>query len=146
MTEPRETSARYGSGDLDGMLDDLVIRIREVRHALVLSREGLAVGASEGLSREDTRHLSAVASGFHALATCSGPRSPAGDIHRTVVEMAGGLLFVAVAGDGTGLVVLGTVDTDMGLLAHEMARLLERVGSPPVTPSRCAVRHPPAAG
>ena len=55
-------------GELDWLLDDLVTRVREVRHAVVLSNDGLAVGASTGLAREDAEHLAAVASGFHSLA------------------------------------------------------------------------------
>ncbi|MEV7169867.1 roadblock/LC7 domain-containing protein, partial [Streptomyces sp. NPDC093224] len=33
-----------GSGELDWLLDELVHRVREVRHAVVLSNDGLAVG------------------------------------------------------------------------------------------------------
>ena len=44
------------SGELDWLLDDLVARVSEVRHAVVLSNDGLAVGSSSGLRRSDAEH------------------------------------------------------------------------------------------
>ncbi|OSC55414.1 dynein regulation protein LC7, partial [Streptomyces sp. 4F] len=82
------------------MLDDLVGCVREVRHAVVLSNDGLAVGASTGLGREDAEHLAAVASGFHSLAKSAGRHFGAGGVRQTMVEMDDGFLFVAAAGDG----------------------------------------------
>lgn len=67
IQDPSTRSARR-SGELDWLLDDLVMRVTEVRHAVVLSNDGLAVGASTDLRREDAEHLAAVASGFHSLA------------------------------------------------------------------------------
>lgn len=71
IQDPSMRSAQR-SGELDWLLDDLVMRVSEVRHAVVLSNDGLAVGASTGLSREDAEHLAAVASGFHSLAKGAG--------------------------------------------------------------------------
>lgn len=64
--------AAQRSGELDWLLDDLVLRVSEVRHVVVLSNDGLAVGASTDLKREDAEHLAAVASGFHSLAKGAG--------------------------------------------------------------------------
>ena len=41
------------SGSLDWLLDDLVTRVANVDKAVILSRDGLAIGASSGLARED---------------------------------------------------------------------------------------------
>jgi predicted regulator of Ras-like GTPase activity (Roadblock/LC7/MglB family) len=41
------------SGQLDWLLDDLVARVAKVTKAVILSRDGLAVGSSEGMTRED---------------------------------------------------------------------------------------------
>ncbi|GAA3116715.1 roadblock/LC7 domain-containing protein [Streptomyces rectiviolaceus] len=133
------------SGELDWLLDDLVLRVGEVRHAVVLSNDGLAVGASTALSREDAEHLAAVASGFHSLAKGAGRHFGAGGVRQTMVEMDDAFLFVAAAGDGSCLAVLSSVTADIGLVAYEMARLVKRVGEHLFTPPRFAAQ-PPAVG
>ncbi|MER6997647.1 roadblock/LC7 domain-containing protein [Streptomyces sp. NPDC000410] len=140
-----ERIAPHRSGDLDWLLDDLVVRVGEVRHAVVLSNDGLAVGASGGLTREDAEHLAAVASGFHSLAKGAGRHFQAGGVRQTMVEMDDGFLFVAAAGDGSCLAVLSSARADIGLIAYEMARLVKRVGEHLRTPPRMAAT-PPAAG
>lgn len=133
------------SGELDWLLDDLVLRVGEVRHAVVLSNDGLAVGASGGLTREDAEHLAAVSSGFHSLAKGAGRHFRTGRVRQTMVEMDDGFLFVAAAGDGSCLAVLSAVTADVGLIAYEMARLVKRVGEHLGTPPRVSTT-PPAAG
>ncbi|MFI1963389.1 roadblock/LC7 domain-containing protein [Streptomyces pathocidini] len=134
------------SRELDWLLDDIVTRIRDVRHAVVLSNDGLSVGSSDALSREDAEHLAAVASGFHSLAKGVGRHFQTGAVRQTMVEMDGGFLFVVAAGDGSCLAVLSTVNADVGLIAYEMARLVNRVGEHLGTPARFAAHQPPAAG
>lgn len=136
MTEHETVAARHTLGDLDWLLDDLVLRIGEVRHAVVLSNDGLPVGASTALTREDAEHLAAVASGFHSLAKGAGRHFHAGGVRQTMVEMDDGFLFVAAAGDGSCLAVLTSVVADIGLIAYEMARLVKRVGEHLRTPPR----------
>lgn len=91
-----DTSHR--SGELDWLLDELTEHVAQVRHAVVLSNDGLAVGASHGLTREDAEHLAAVASGFHSLAKGAGRHFDAGAVRQTMVELDRGFLFVAAAG------------------------------------------------
>ncbi|MET9696821.1 roadblock/LC7 domain-containing protein [Streptomyces sp. NPDC006529] len=147
MIEQQRTAVGglHRSGELDWLLDDLVVRIREVRHVVVLSNDGLAVGASSALGREDAEHLAAVACGFHSLAKGAGRHFHAGGVRQTMVEMDEGFLFVAAAGDGSCLAVLSGAGADIGLIAYEMARLVKRVGEHLYTPSRFPA-HPPAAG
>ncbi|MEU2129825.1 roadblock/LC7 domain-containing protein [Streptomyces sp. NPDC018352] len=145
MIANERTAGRHTSGELDWLLDDLVTRVGEVRHAVVLSSDGLAVGASTALSREDADHLAAVASGFHSLAKGAGRHFEAGDVRQTMVELDEGFLFVVAAGDGSCLAVLSTAFADIGLVAYEMARLVKRVGEHLRTPARFAA-PPPTAG
>ncbi len=72
--------------ELDWLLDDLVRRVPGVRHAVVLSSDGLAIGGSQGLDREDTEHLAAIAAREPQPGAGRGPpvrrrRRPADD-HR----------------------------------------------------------------
>lgn len=144
MIQDPSTRATERSGELDWLLDDLVLRVHEVRHAVVLSNDGLAVGASSDLRREDAEHLAAVASGFHSLAKGAGRHFGAGGVRQTMVEMDDGFLFVAAAGDGSCLAVLTSATADIGLVAYEMARLVKRVGEHLRTPTRAGARPPTA--
>ncbi|GGX66331.1 roadblock/LC7 domain-containing protein [Streptomyces hiroshimensis] len=113
---------------LDWMLDDLTERIEHIRHALVLSNDGLVTGASASLQREDAEHLAAVASGLHSLAKGTGRQFRAGRVRQTMVEFDEGVLFVTAAGDGSCLCVLGGAEADIGQIGYEMTLLVNRVG------------------
>lgn len=115
--------------ELSWLLDDLVSRVASIHKALVLSGDGLATGASEGLTREDAEHLAAVASGFHSLAKGVGRHFDAGQVRQTIVELDEAFLFVTAAGDGSCLAVLADADSDVGQVAYEMALLVKRVGA-----------------
>ncbi|MEC4020413.1 roadblock/LC7 domain-containing protein [Streptomyces sp. H27-D2] len=116
------------SNGLDWLLDDLTKRIEYIRHALVLSNDGLVTGASSDLEREDAEHLAAVASGLHSLAKGSGLHFRAGRVRQTMIEFDDGVLFVTAAGEGSCLCVLATADADVGQVAYEMTLLVNRVG------------------
>ena len=117
------------AGDLDWLLDDLVTRVAQIEKAVILTRDGLAVGASSGLSREDAEHLSAVAAGYQSLARGVGQQFGAGPARQTIVEMESAFLFVTAAGEGSCLAVLAAAGADAGLIAYEMAVLVKRVGA-----------------
>jgi predicted regulator of Ras-like GTPase activity (Roadblock/LC7/MglB family) len=129
-----QTTSR--TGKLDWLLDDLLDRVPAARHAAVLSADGLLTGASAGLSREDAEHLAAVAAGFQSLARGAGRRFGGGAVRQTIVEMEAGFLFVTAAGHGTCLAVIAAPDSDIGMIAYEMAMLVTRVGQNLSTPSR----------
>ncbi|GAA2719008.1 MULTISPECIES: roadblock/LC7 domain-containing protein [Streptomyces] len=114
--------------ELDGVLDELTERVQEIRHALVLSNDGLVTGASASLSREDAERLAAVASGLHSLARGTGRQFRAGEVRQTMVEFDQGVLFVTAAGPDGCLCVLGAGEADIGLIAYEMTLLVNRVG------------------
>jgi predicted regulator of Ras-like GTPase activity (Roadblock/LC7/MglB family) len=114
--------------ELDWLLDDLTSRVEHIRHALVLSNDGLVTGASTDLAREDAEHLAAVSSGLHSLARGSGRHFRAGKVRQTMVEFDEALLFVTAAGDGSCLCVLSAAEADIGQVAYEMTLLVNRVG------------------
>ncbi|WP_055480989.1 roadblock/LC7 domain-containing protein [Sphaerimonospora mesophila] len=122
------TGKATSTGELNWLLDDLISRVAAVRQAVILSTDGLVVGASQGLSREDAEHLSAVAAGFQSLARGAGRHFGGGEVRQTIVEMESAFLFVTAAGQGTCLAVLAASDADVGHIAYEMAMLVKRVG------------------
>ena len=113
-------------GELSWLLDDLVKRVPQVSKAVMLTQDGLAIGASAGLSREDAEHLAALAAGFQSMARGAGEHFGGGRVRQTIIEMESAFLFVSAAGHGTCLAVLSTGDADIGLVAYEMAVLVRR--------------------
>jgi predicted regulator of Ras-like GTPase activity (Roadblock/LC7/MglB family) len=127
------------AGELNWLLDSLVNQVAQVHQAVVLSSDGLLVGASTGLTRENAEHLSAVAASFQSLARSAGRQFGGGAVRQTIVEMDHAFLFVTAAGSGACLAVLAGSDADVGLIAYEMAMLVKRVGQHMSTLPRSAV-------
>jgi predicted regulator of Ras-like GTPase activity (Roadblock/LC7/MglB family) len=124
------------TGDLSWLLEDLAQRVDDIRHAVLLSADGLLVAASTGLDRAAAEHLSAVASGFQSLARGAGRHFDGGSVRQTVVELDTGFLFVTAAGYGANLAVVAAAGCDVGLVAFEMNLLIQRVGQSLATMSR----------
>ena len=121
---------------LGWLLDDLVQRVPSARQAVVLSVDGLLMGASQGVSQADAEHMSAIAAGFQSLARGAGRHFQAGSVRQTIVEMESAFLFVTAAGQGACLAVLADANSDIGLIAYEMAMLVKRVGQNLSSPMR----------
>ena len=121
---------------LSWLLNDLVARVPTARHAVVLSVDGLLMASSDGLSKEDAEHMSAVSAGFQSLARGAGRHFGGGQVRQTIIEMDDAFLFVTAAGQGACLAVLSDANADIGHIAYEMAMLVIRVGQYLSTPSR----------
>jgi predicted regulator of Ras-like GTPase activity (Roadblock/LC7/MglB family) len=113
---------------MDWVLDDLVRRVSGISQAVVLSRDGLTLGASHGLSREDAEHMAAVAAGMQSLARGAALRFHGGEARQAIIQMDTALLFVMAAGQGSCLAALCPADADHGLVVYEMAMLVKRLG------------------
>ncbi|WP_055470773.1 roadblock/LC7 domain-containing protein [Streptomyces pathocidini] len=90
---------------------------------------------------DDAERFAAIASGFHSLAKGAGRHFRAGGVIQTMVELEDGFLFVVAAGDGSCLAVFTDANADVGLVAYEMARLVDRVGEHLHTPYRQEAVH-----
>ena len=115
-------------GRLDWLLDDLVRRVAPISRAVILSQDGIALGASGTLGRDDAEHLAALAAGFQSLARGAGRHFGGGEVRQTVIEMESVFLLVTAAGSGTCLAVIAEQGADLGLVAYEMAVLVRRAG------------------
>lgn len=127
------------TANLTWLLDDLVERVPTAQQAVVLSADGLMMGASRNLARDDAEHLSAMAAGFQSLAKGASRHFRAGPVRQTVVEMESAFFLVTAAGHGACLAVLASEDADLGLIAYEMAMLVTRVGEFMSAPDRPAM-------
>ncbi|MFS2294716.1 MAG: roadblock/LC7 domain-containing protein [Actinomadura sp.] len=146
------TQQSHAAGELDWLLNDLVERVGEVHQAVLLSRDGLVMGASGGVTRKDAEFLAALSSGFHSLANGAREHFQAKQVRQTVVELDGLLFFVMPAGQGSCLAVLADADGNAGLVAYETTMLIKRVrrhlSASPRTPGRAgdSSQDPGASG
>jgi predicted regulator of Ras-like GTPase activity (Roadblock/LC7/MglB family) len=124
------------AGEVNWLLDELTTRTPAIRHAVLLSTDGLAMAATRNLSREDREHLAAVSSGFNSLAKGATRQFGAGAVRQSMVEFEDGFLFVVAAGSGACLAVFAEAASDIGLVAYEMARLVKQVGEHLFVPVR----------
>src|SRR5882757_2021964 len=106
------------SNGLAWLLDDLTQRVPHVRHAVVLSNDGLVTGASGELDRPTAEHLAAVSSGFHSLAKGGRRELPvraerrgrgcrAGRVRDDAAGASGGGALGSAAEVGRGLLRVG---------------------------------------
>jgi predicted regulator of Ras-like GTPase activity (Roadblock/LC7/MglB family) len=101
-----QAHAKAGNaGSFAWLITDFVHRVPGAAHAVVVSADGLLLAASRGL-----------------------PKDRADQLAQTVVEMANGFLFLMSVSDGSCLAVLGSPESDIGLVVYEMTLLVERVG------------------
>ncbi|WP_436787950.1 roadblock/LC7 domain-containing protein [Yinghuangia sp. YIM S10712] len=140
------TSATSDNAELNWLLDDLVRRVPRTRNAIVLSADGLLIGKSRGLDRDDAEHMSAVASAFQSLARGAGRHFDGGQVRQTIVELERVFLFVTGAGRGACLALLGEADIDVGLVAYEMNLIVKQVGDFLAAAPRRAVADPRQSG
>jgi predicted regulator of Ras-like GTPase activity (Roadblock/LC7/MglB family) len=131
------------ASELDWLLDDLVRRVVGAQRAVVLSADGLLVGKSRDLTREDGEHLSAMASAFQSLARGVGRHFGGGQVRQTVVELENAFMVVTAAGQGACLALLTAGDADMGLVAYEMNLMVKQVGAYLVAAPRNPAANPP---
>ncbi len=118
-----------GAGrQLDWLVDDFARRVSGVRQALVVSGDGLRLATSAGVDPGLGDQLSAVASGLVSLTRGAAQCFGAEPVRQTIVEMAGGYLFVTAIAEGAALTVFADATCDIGMVGYEMTLLVARVG------------------
>ncbi|MFJ5262576.1 roadblock/LC7 domain-containing protein [Streptomyces sp. NPDC088387] len=113
------------------MVRDIVENVPEARHAVVLSADGIARGATDGLSEKDVRTLSAAMAGMQSLSRATALfAGPASDRrwNQTVVEFSHGWIFLIGAGQGAYLAAAAGPDVDLQQISFRMHRLVARLG------------------
>jgi predicted regulator of Ras-like GTPase activity (Roadblock/LC7/MglB family) len=112
------------------LLEQLVQRTPGARHAVVLSRDGLKLCWTPGLSIDHADQLSAIASGIASLSGAASVEfgNGTGQLRHAMAEFDGGLLLIIEAGEGAHLTVLAAGDADAGVIGHNMHELVEQLG------------------
>jgi uncharacterized protein len=114
--------------DLNWLITNFAGRVPSVAHAIVVSADGLPLAFSDRFPQDRADQLAAVTSGLTSLTQGAARVFEGGAVTQTVVEMQRGLLLVMAISDGSSLAVLASADCEMGLVAYEMALLVESVG------------------
>jgi predicted regulator of Ras-like GTPase activity (Roadblock/LC7/MglB family) len=129
--------------DLDWLLENLLERTPETLHALVLSKDGLKICRSKGLTIDQADQLAAIASGIQSLAYGASIEfgDGSGGVRQSMTEFYGGLLFIVEAGEGAHLAVIATDDADVGIIGHNMNELVEQIGDYLTAPPRRSTQH-----
>lgn len=115
-------------GQFGWLITDFTERVPGVAHAVVVSSDGLLLTASAKLPPDRADQLAAVASGLLSLTQGAARCFDAGAVAETVVEMERGLMLQMAVSDGSCLTVLAAPQSDIGMVAYEMALLVEQVG------------------
>ncbi|MCU1646121.1 MAG: dynein regulation protein [Nocardia sp.] len=117
------------TGDLGWLIDDLVERLAGVRYAVVHSADGLLLGRSATMMREDAERFAAMTSTLYGLARSAGAGFGGGSVRQAVIELDWAVLFVTAAGANACLAVQADADANLGMVAYEMNLTVLRVGS-----------------
>lgn len=125
------------NSDLGWLLADIAT-VPEVQHAVVVSNDGLEIGRTARIGRDDAERLAAACSGLQSLArgVAQGFGGHTSSTRQIVVEYGGGYLFLVAAGAGAHLAVVTGEAVDAGLVAYQMQVLVERIGTHLTSPPR----------
>lgn len=127
--------------DQSWMLDE-VSGVRGVRHAVVLSSDGLVRAHSAQTSKEDAERLAAACAALKSIGQSLARYFGQGGGYtsrQVMVEFDGhsGFLFVRGAGDGSHLAVVTDPVVDPALIAQQMQAQVIKIGTPTLrTPLR----------
>ena len=125
--------------NLEWSVTDFAQRVPEVRHALVVSSDGVPVAMSDRIPPDSLEQLSAITSGLISLADGVARIVDGGAVTQALVAMERGTLVIMAIDDVSSLAVLTTAAADLDLVAYEMTMLVERVRlfTSPARGARC---------
>ncbi|MFP8887725.1 roadblock/LC7 domain-containing protein [Streptomyces mangrovi] len=117
--------------DIRWTLDDL-LRLPGVRHALVLTSDGLVRTYSEGLHRDTADRMAAALASYQAAARtmaefCDEPQE--GSWQQGVTEFGGGFVFLISAGDNGFLAVATDKGVEMHVVTARMHHTAGQLGT-----------------
>jgi predicted regulator of Ras-like GTPase activity (Roadblock/LC7/MglB family) len=116
------------SQDLHEMVDRFAEVVPGIRHAALVSADGLLLTMSARLTRTQADQLAAIASGLTSLTRGAARCFDHGGVNQVMVEMSQGFLFVMSVREGSVLTVLTDPTVDVGLVGYEMAKLVAAAG------------------
>jgi predicted regulator of Ras-like GTPase activity (Roadblock/LC7/MglB family) len=113
---------------LDFLLNDFCAQVPGVSHAIAVSGDGIPLSASKQVGADVRDQLAAAASGLMSLGAGVANLMQAGVPNHIAVNLDAGWVFVQRPTQRLVLVVLASLDTDLGQVDHELLRLGESIG------------------
>ncbi|WP_280267158.1 roadblock/LC7 domain-containing protein [Nocardia wallacei] len=115
---------------LGWLLEQLLTRTPQTRHALLLSSDGLKICHTQELTVDRADQLAAIAAGIQSLSHGASVEFGSGrsGVRQSMTEFYGGILFIVEAGMGAHIAVVAAEDADAGLVGHNMRELVEQLG------------------
>jgi predicted regulator of Ras-like GTPase activity (Roadblock/LC7/MglB family) len=123
MTEKDESQNEYA-----WLINEFAERVPGVAHGVAVSSDGLLIASSSTLPQDRADQLAAVACGLVSLTEGAARCFEAGNVNETIVEMDAGTMLLMAISDGSCLAILADPGYDIGLIAYEMALLVDRFG------------------
>ncbi|WP_338692957.1 roadblock/LC7 domain-containing protein [Streptomyces sp. Q6] len=123
--------------DLDWLLADFAARVPGTTGAILATSDGV-LRHRHALDGVPAERLSAIVTGLCSMGggLAASVQAGVGDVEQIVVQCAGGLLFVAKAGENGVLGVLTTKNADPGIIGYEIGLLVRSVHGHLGTPAR----------
>ncbi|WP_019070760.1 roadblock/LC7 domain-containing protein [Streptomyces hokutonensis] len=114
--------------DLSWILDELV-KVPHARHAVLLSADGLAMSASDGVGRVLAERIAATTTGLQSLSRNGAEFVSDLDTpwQQTMVQYRDGYLFVIAAGNGSFLVASAGTAVEIDHFSYTMADIVKRL-------------------
>ncbi len=117
-----------GASNVNWLVNNFVEQVPGVSEAVVVSSDGLPIATSAGLDRDAVDRFAAVASGLIGLSYGAADRFGGGAVTEVIIEMEHAFIFVTGISDGSLLAVVADASADIGLVAYEMAVLVDKAG------------------
>lgn len=129
MTSSSGPSAKpHSPGDFGWLVNNFAASTPGVTHAVIVSSDGLLLLASGSMSTDVADPLSAMTSGMISLGNSIANLVGQDGCDQIMLKFpAGHFLFMAI-GNLAGLAVLVSDGSNLGMVAHRMAQLVESVG------------------
>jgi predicted regulator of Ras-like GTPase activity (Roadblock/LC7/MglB family) len=114
--------------DFGWLLDNFATSTPGVTHALIVSSDGLALLASGGMSSDVADPLAAMTSGIISLGNNIASRVGEAGCDQVMLKFPNGHFLFMSIGNLAGFAVLVRQGTNLGVVAHQMAQLVDAVG------------------
>lgn len=114
--------------DFGWLLDNFAASTPGVTHALIVSSDGLALMAAGGMSPDVADPLAAMTSGVISLGNNIASRVGETGCDQVMLKFPNGHFLFMSIGSLAGFAVLVRKGANLGVVAHQMAQLVDTVG------------------
>lgn len=119
--------------DLNSWLNEFVDEVPGVTHAVAVSGDGLLIGRSRRLPRDEADRVAAIGAGLVSLLRGAAKHFRAGSVVSNMTELEDGFMLTMSAASGASLLALAGRQCDIGRVGHALTRLIDRL-EPVLTP------------